>query len=491
VPAAGRDDGPADSPAAGEPGARFDRVKQQVGLVAGPVLALLAYLASSDSVAPALPALMALCVTWWLTEALPAAVVALLAACGAVLLGLATPKQAFGAFGSPTLFLFVGSFFIAEAMRIHGLGERLAHALARRARGRLSMLIALSIAAFVMSMFMSNAAGTAILLPLALSAARGVDRRYQAALVLAVAWSASIGGLGTPVGTPPNLIGLAELSKRGVDLDFLEWMAIGVPMGALMVAGMILVLAPMFGVRRGQALPRPETRRVVAWHRGERAVVVAFAVAIIGWLGPSVLRAIAPGTALGGWLETHLTEEVVALLAGCLLFVLPAGTPAAPRPALTWAEGTQIEWGVILLFGGGMMLGDLARTTGLADEWGRALMSATGSSSLWGIVALCTGVSIVLSEATSNTATATLMAPLAGSLAHAAGVPVVPAVMGATLGASFGFMMPISTAPNALAYATGRVRVGEMMRTGIIFDVVGFVLIMAALRVMAPLMGWT
>ena len=138
-----------------------------------------------------------------------------------------------------------------------------------------------------------------------------------------------------------------------------------------------------------------------------------------------------------------------------------------------------------------MMLGDLARTTGLADEWGRALMSATGSSSLWGIVALCTGVSIILSEATSNTATATQMAPLAGSLAHAAGVPVVPAVLGATIGASFGFMMPISTAPNALAYATGRVRVGEMMRAGIIFDVIGFLLIMASLRLMAPIMGWT
>ncbi|MEZ4364876.1 MAG: SLC13 family permease [Kofleriaceae bacterium] len=472
------------------PGATFERRKQQVGLVLAPVLAVVAYALSRGGPAPALPALMTLCVVWWLTEALPPAAVALLAACGAVLTDLATPKVAFGAFGTPLLFLFVGSLFVAEAMRLHGLGDRLARAVLRRARGQRSLLALLAGAAFVMSLVMSNTASTAILLPIGLAASVGLARRYQVALILAIAWGASIGGIGTPVGTPPNLIGIAELSKRGVPLDFVGWMSIGVPMGLVMLLGLVAILLLAFRVR-GPLSTAPATPTApVPWSRGERAVLVALAVAVTGWLLPSVLGAIAPDSAAELWARAHLREELVALLAGCLLFVLPGGQPGAPRPALTWDEATRIEWGVILLFGGGILLGDLARSTGLADAWGQGLVELTGASSTWGVTTLCTAVAIVLSEATSNTATATLMAPLAGGLAQAAGAAPIPAVLGATFGASFGFMMPISTAPNALAYATGRVRVGEMVRTGIVFDLLGLVLIVGALRVLCPLFGW-
>lgn len=476
------------------PGAAFERRKRQIGLVAGPVFAALLALIARDSTSPALVGIMVLCVIWWLTEALPMAAVALLAAVGSVLTGLATPKQAFGAFGTPLLFLFVGSFFIAEAMRIHGLGDRVGRAMLRRARGRLSLMILVGMTAFFLSMIMSNSAATAILLPIVLSVAPvpTTTDRFGAALVLSVAWGASIGGLGTPVGTPPNLIGIAELEKRGLDLGFADWMVIGVPMGLVMMCGLFFVLARAYKVRRGQALAGQIAEVETAWNSGERAVVIAIAVAVTGWLMPSVLSLLAPGSGVARWADQHLTEEIVALLAGCLLFVLPG--PRTPtrsrRPALTWSEATKIEWGVILLFGGGILLGDLARTTGLAAEWGRAFVDTTGASSTWAITALVTGVSILLSETTSNTATATLMVPLAGALAHAAGAAHVPAILGATMGASFGFMMPISTAPNALAFATGRVKIIEMVRTGIVFDVIGFVLIVVTLRIMCPLLGW-
>jgi sodium-dependent dicarboxylate transporter 2/3/5 len=472
--------------ALGGPGAAFERTKRRVGLVAGPVLAVIAAKIFHDAASPALVGLMALCVTWWLSEALPVAVVALAAAMGAVLTGVTTADVAFKAFGTPLLFMFVGSFFIAEAMQVHGLGARLADAVARRARGRLSFLVAIALVAFTQSMFMSNAATTAILLPLVLGMApRG--ERYGAALVLAVAWGASVGGLGTPVGTPPNGLGLAELRQRGLDIGFVEWMAIGVPMGLIMLAGMLFVLAWFFGVRRGQPLPAQAQFAAKPWSQGERAVLIAFAVALLGWLLPTIAELAAPGSHVSKWIDAHLTEEIVALFASSLLFVLPGGEG---RPALTWSEATRIEWGVILLFGGGMLLGSLAKSTGLAAQWGDSLMSLTGASSTWSITALVTGTAIVLSEATSNTATASMMAPLAGALAAAAGAAPIPAVLGATMGASFGFMMPISTAPNALAYATGRVTVGQMLRAGIVFDVIGFVLILAALRIMCPLLGW-
>jgi solute carrier family 13 (sodium-dependent dicarboxylate transporter), member 2/3/5 len=470
-----------------EPGAAFERTKRRVGLVAGPVLAIVLSQIFSDSAAPALIGLMALCVTWWLTEALPVAAVALTAAVGAVVTGLATPEVAFKAFGTPLLFLFVGTFFIAEAMQVHGLGGRLAEAVAARARGRLSFLIAITIVAFFQSMIMSNTATTAILLPLVVGMVAKGDR-YGTALVLAVAWGASVGGVGTPVGTPPNGLGIAELKQRGLDLSFVEWMAIGVPMGLVMIAGLLVVISISFGVRRGQPLAVREAREVSRpWSQGERAVLVALAIAVGGWLAPTVASLVAPGSAAAAWIDVHITEEVVAIVAGCSLFVLPGGRD---RPALTWSEATRIEWGVILLFGGGILLGSLAKSTGLAAEWGNALVDATGASSTWSITALVTAASIVLSEATSNTATASMMAPLSGALAAAAGAAPIPAILGATMGASFGFMMPISTAPNALAYATGRVTVGQMLRTGILFDVIGFLLIVATLRIMCPLLGW-
>lgn len=472
------------------PGARFERAKRRVGLVGGPALALLFYVLPLGAVSPALVALMVLCVTWWLTEALPAAAVALIAAVGAVLMGIATPQVAFGAFGTPLLFLFVGSFFIAEAMRVHGLGQRIAELVARFAKGRLSFLIAIAIASFVLSMAMSNSASTALMLPIAMSMV-GPDKRdrFGTALVLVVAWGASVGGLGTPVGTPPNGFGMTELKQRGLDLGFVEWMAIGVPMGVIMLLGLVALLAIMYGVRRGQPLPAREVATARPFSRGERAVVIAFVIAIVGWLSPTLVALVAPGHA--AWLDKHLTEEVVALIAGCSLFVLPGGAPGKPRrPALTWGEATKIEWGVILLFGGGVLLGTLGKSTGLAEQWGRELVDATGASTTWTITALVTATAIILSEATSNTATASMMAPLAGALATAAGAAPIPAVLGATMGASFGFMMPISTAPNALAYATGRVSVVQMVKAGIIFDVIGFFLIVGALRIVCPLMGW-
>jgi sodium-dependent dicarboxylate transporter 2/3/5 len=478
--------------AEGVPGAGFERTKRRVGLVGGPVLAFVLSQIFADSASPALIGLMALCVTWWLSEALPMAVVALAAAIGAVLTGLATPEVAFKAFGTPLLFMFVGSFFVAEAMQVHGLGARLSEGVASKARGRLSFMIAIAFTAFVQSMFMSNTAATAILLPLVLGMVPRGDR-YGAALVLTVAWGATIGGLGTPVGTPPNGLGLAELRQRGVDLGFVEWMAVGVPMGAVMLVAMVGLLAWMYGVRRGQPLPAREIAAARAWSQGERAVLVAAAVALTGWLLPTIAGLVAPDAAATKWIDVHITEEIVALIAGCLLFVLPGGVTASgkPRPALTWSEATRIEWGVILLFGGGILLGSLAKSTGLAAEWGTTLVDATGASSTWAITALVTGTAIVLSEATSNTATASMLAPLAGALAAAAGAAPIPAILGATMGSSFGFMMPISTAPNALAYATGRVTVGQMLRTGIVFDVIGFVLIVATLRLMCPLLGWS
>ena len=479
------------------PGARAEERARRIGLWLGPAAAILVALLATEHTGDqrALAALMALCAVYWVTEPVPQAVTALLAMVGSVLLGIAAPADAFGALGKPLLFLFVGSFFIAEAMKVHGLGARVARNLTGLARGRLSLLCALSGGAWLMSMWMSNTASTAICLPIAVAiAASSGDRRLGTAMVLAVAYGASVGGIATPVGTPPNIIGLAAMREAGHSIEFLQWMALCLPLAACMLLGLWVLLALLFRIRPGQPLAggAPEAGPRLPWARGEVAVCVALGLAIAGWLLPGVLELVAPGGGASRWVGSHLTEEVVALSAGCLLFLLPARDGAgAPRPALTWREAAGIDWGVILLFAGGILLGDLARSTGLSDRWGASLVLATGAETTWALTALVTATAIMLSEATSNTATATLIAPLAISLAEASGASPLPPVLGATLGASYGFMLPISTAPNAMAYSTGLVRVPGMMRTGIFFDVLGFLVIVGGLRLLAPLFGLT
>lgn len=476
--------------------ARVEAGARAIGLWLGPVAAALTWLLASGMPPDqrTLSSVMVLCAIWWLTEPIPMPATALLAAALAVVTGVAQAKQAFAAFGNPLLFLFVGSFFVAEAIKVHGLGRRLAGVLARRARGRLSLVVALSGSTCVLSMWMSNTAATAIALPIAVAAAEATgDRKLGTALVLGVAWGASVGGLGTPVGTPPNLIGLAALGQGGHHVGFLPWMAVCIPMVAVMMTAMWTLFGPILGVRRGQPLTwggaAPAAR--TPWSRAEKSIVAVLGAAIVGWLTPGVLEILVPGAAATKWIAAHLTEEVVGLTAGCALFALPAGRgdDGVPRRALTWSEATRIDWGVILLFGGGILLGDLARTTGLATTWGQAMVSWTGADSVWAMTALCTAAGIVLSEATSNTATATLIAPLAVALAQAAGVSPVAPALGATIGASFGFMLPISTGPNAMAYATGYVRVGQMIRAGVVFDILGFAIILAGLRLLLPLLG--
>jgi solute carrier family 13 (sodium-dependent dicarboxylate transporter), member 2/3/5 len=471
----------------------LDVWRSRAGLALAPSAAAVIMLAGEGGPKTTLAALFAATAILWITEALPPAVTALLAVSFSIVLGIATPREAFAALGNPILFLFVGSFMIAEAMNMHGLGARFARAMTRGVKGRLGAMIATSSAAFLLSMWTSNSASAAVVLPIALHIAKGAgsgtaaDRRYGSAMVLAIAWAASMGGLCTPVGTPPNLIGLRALADHGMPLDFFGWMKIGAPVGIVMLAAMWLVLALVFRVRPGQPATAAggEAR---PWTRGEAAAFASFSLAVFLWMLPGVLDAV--GSPWGKAVKARLPEEVVALLAASILFMWPIHARGeAPRTALRWKDASRIDWGTVLLFGGGILLGDLGNKTGLAGDWGRAMIEATGASSPWALVALVTAAAILLSELASNTASATLMVPIAFALAQSAGTPPVPAVLGATIGASFGFMMPISTAPNAMAYATGQVSIRQMIAAGIFFDVAGFIVVVAALRVLCPLFG--
>jgi sodium-dependent dicarboxylate transporter 2/3/5 len=451
-----------------------------------------------------LAAVMALVVIFWIGEPVPVAVTALLGPTLALLVGAVpgkTPAEmtagAFSRFGDPLLMLFIGGFFIAEAMQVHALDRRIAmRILSLRgfsaSPGRL--VVGLGVTSCLLSMWMSNTATTALLIPiaggmLAVARAGGPPGRLDTAAMLMLPFASTVGGLGTPVGTAPNLIGLERMrSAAGIQIGFLQWMAIAVPIAALMMVALSVLLSrglPSSNVDlRGHALE--ERRRLGPMSRGEIVTSVSFALAVGLWIASGVAQ-IWKHSAAAKWFESHLPEGAIALAASSLLFVIPA---APGRPTLRWKEAARIDWGTVILLGGGLSLGEMMRSTGLSGAIGDGVVKWLEVNSLWGLTAVSIALAILLSEITSNTATATMLVPVVIGIAQGAGVPAFPPAIGATLACSFGFMLPVSTPPNALAYGTGMIPIATMARRGVVFDVVGFFVIFLGLRLLCPLCGY-
>ncbi|OGR58017.1 MAG: hypothetical protein A2X36_16345 [Elusimicrobia bacterium GWA2_69_24] len=421
-----------------------------------------------------LAAVLACTVWWWMTEALPLPVAGLIASSLCVALGVAPAKKVMASYGDPVIFLFIGSFWIAESMSVHGLDRRLAGRLLSWRCVNASprrLLIGVGLLAALISMWVSNTAATAMLLPVVLGVLETLpeparDPRLESRLLLMLSFAASVGGLGTPVGTPPNLIGIGMLRNlAGVDISFARWCALALPITAATLVFIGAVLS--HGIPRPAGWDRLETAlrerraRMGPWSRGELNTALAFVVVVALWLG-------APG----------LPEGTSALLAAGLLFVLPLSDG---RPTLSWQQAARADWGTILLFGAGMSLGGLLFDTKLAETLGAWVVGALGLSSPLGIAALASALALVVSELASNTASANVTVPVALALAKAAGVaPRFPA-LAATMTASFGFLLPVSTPPNALVYGTGRVPLREMMRFGLLLDAFGLLAVLAGL----------
>jgi sodium-dependent dicarboxylate transporter 2/3/5 len=346
---------------------------------------------------------------------------------------------------------------------------------------------------------------------------------FATGMMLMIAYGASIGGIGTKVGSPPNLITMGQLEKANVTLSFFTWMKVMVPMLALMFVvlfALMYVLHPDGSrgrVRSGRAADgdaeatgllsylRHERDRLGAWTPGQVNTLIAFGLAVTLWVLPGVLQAALPDkTPLPAFLRTvfpnspllldlfgkngPLPEEVVGLVAALLLFVLPTNLREG-RFTLAWPEAVKIDWGTLLLFGGGLTLGQLMYDTKVAAALGAWATGHAGGSGVWGLTAAMIVLGIVLSETTSNTAAATMLAPVAVAVAQGMHVSPIPPALGVCLGASYGFMLPISTAPNAIVFGTGLVPITRMMRAGILFDLIGAAVIWAGLRVMLPVLG--
>jgi solute carrier family 13 (sodium-dependent dicarboxylate transporter), member 2/3/5 len=496
---------------------RFEKGRRTTGLWLAPLVAIV-FLALPLDMAPrqqTLAGILLGVIVLWITEPVPIPIGGLIGVGAIVLMGVASADDALEPFGSSTVFTFIGAFILAQAMLKHGVARRFAfRVLATPGVGTstVRLMIAFGLVTCALSAFVSNTATVAMLLPTALGFLTVIAKLLQdrglvaedfdplrlrvgAALMLILAYAATVGGLLTPVGSPPNLIGRGLIEEAtGERISFAQWMGTALPLCAVMFVVLIVVTV---------LLNKPEIRRIdgveeyVAAQRAEmgplsraeKNTIIAFAVTVSLWILPGVIALIA-GTESSVY-ETvgdRLDEGVVAVLGASLLFLLPTDWGSRAF-TLNWSDAARIDWGTIILFGTGIIFGALLSSTGLAETIGNSANDWLGLSSSAALTLFAVLLAIVVSETTSNTASASVVVPIIIPIAVAAGVnPFTPA-LAATFAASFGFMLPVSTPQNAVVYGSGAVRITTMIRTGAAFDVIGAIVIFVGLPIMVALLG--
>ncbi|MFG1706912.1 SLC13 family permease [Nonomuraea sp. M3C6] len=496
---------------------RFEKGRRTTGMWLAPLVTVVFLLLPIDMDAKqqTLAAVLLGVIVLWVTEPVPIPVGGLIGVGAIVLLGVVSATDALAPFGSPTIFTFIGAFILAQAMLKQGLARRFAFrilSLPGVGRSTFRLIVAFGVITCLLSAFVSNTATVAMLLPTALGMLAVIAKLLQdrglvtadfnplrlrvgAALVLMLAYGASVGGLLTPVGSPPNLIGRGLIEEAtGHRISFAQWMVTALPICALMFVALVAVLL---------LLNRPELRKIEGVEeyvhseraslgrlsRAEKNTLVAFGVTVFLWIFPGVIALFA-GTEsdLYTTVSGRLNEGIVAVLGAALLFLLPTDWKRREF-TLNWSDAARIDWGTIVLFGTGIIFGALLEDTGLAKTIGSSAASALGLGSVFAITAFAVVLAVLVSETTSNTASAAVVVPIIIPIAVAAGInPFVPA-LAATFAASFGFMLPVSTPQNAIAYGSGVVPITTMIRSGISFDVLGAILIILILPLLIGLTG--
>lgn len=515
-PSGGRDRSADAARSAGKrPGAGDEQLSQGrilIGRVLGPVLAVAVYLLMGlDGAAVEemrlTAAVVALVATWWMTEAIPLAATSLIPIVALPLLGILETSEATSPYASPTVFLFMGGFMIAIAMQKWNLHKRIALvALLGFGTRPNQVILGIMVVTAFLSMWVSNTATTLMMLPIALSLLdlvnedetvdRRESKRFSIALVLCVAYSATIGGLSTLIGSPPNLIlaGFVE-ETYGFTISFADWMKIGVPLAAvfLIVAWFVMTRfvfpSNLGSVAGGRSIIRRELNALGRMSQAEWCVLVVFVSAAFLWVFREPLAGI-QAVAETLPLLANLSDAQIAIAAGLILFLLPA---AKRKPGgkiqgvLDWTSVQQgIPWGVLLLFGGGLSIAVAVSETGLSEYLGEKMDGLAVLPAFLLIAAVCM-IILLLTEMTSNTATAATFLPVLGGVAIAIGIDPLLILIPGAMAATCSFMLPVGTPPNAIVFGSGYITMGNMLRGGIWLNLIGVVLITVAVYALG---GW-
>ena len=442
-------------------------------LIIGPALALLVYFLlhqqGLDSAAAITAAITLLCVLWWVFEPIPIPVTSLIPLALLQMTGVLDKNQVAQAYGSPLILLLLGGFMLSRAMERSGAHRRIALGMIQFFGGRSSrqLVFGFMASSALLSMWISNTATTLMLLPVAMAVLeKAQDKHLAAPLMLGIAYAASIGGIGTPIGTPPNLVFMQVYEEQtGKVVGFTEWMRWGVPVVVLMVPLAAWWLTRSLTYQGGFKLPA-----VGAWQVDERRVLMVFSLTALAWITRKE-----PFGGWSEWLGLNANDASVALTAVILMFMIPNGK-ASGEKLLNWESAVSIPWGVLLLFGGGICLAKGFVVSGLSGIVGESLMILASWPLFLMLLALCLAVTF-LTEATSNTASTVLLMPVLAAAALAADMDPRLLMVPAAISASCAFMLPVATAPNSIVYGSGVVTTRRMAREGLMLNLAGTLVI--------------
>ncbi|MBP2646517.1 MAG: anion transporter [Gemmatimonadetes bacterium] len=439
---------------------------------------------------------------WWLMEPVPLAVTSLLPVIVLPLFGVVTLRDVTAPYANEMIFLFLAGFLLAAALEFWGAHLRLAlRIVAAAGRNGRRIVLALMVATAVLSMWISNTATAAMMYPIAMALGQLFGEgapadRIRTSLFLGLAYAASIGGMGTLIGTPPNLIFAAAAKELlGQPIDFARYLLIGVPCVILLVpicwALLCYVIYPseaVLGEAAEHAVAERRTR-LGKFKGGERATIVVFGLTALAWIfrEPKQLGILSiPGLTS---LAPGLSDAAIGLAGALALFLIPArDVTGERRRLLSWHEAKGIPWEVLLLFGGGLSLAAATEVTGLTQWFGELVTGLQGASPFIVLLAVAAGT-VLLSELASNTAVAAMAMPIAAGLASGADLPAIRVMAVVALAASAGYALPIATPPNAIAYGSGRVTARQMLRAGLVMDVVAVLVIVGVVLLLGPVAG--
>ncbi len=422
-------------------------------------------------------ALLVVTILFWLFEILPLGITALLSTAGAVVLGIADKKTAFSNFAHPIVFLFIGSFLLARAFSKYRIDRYIAVKILKTPfvrKGDFLFVTVVLLIPWFLSMWLSNTATTAMLLPIVagLLATLKLENREKF-ILLGIAYASSVGGIATPVGTPPNLIALGFLENEGIHVSFGEWVLKALPVSFitfLLLVWLVYKRSHPIGASRLQG----ENLKEETLDSTQKVILSVFTAVVFLWLLPSLvgfLKSFNPSLEeLYLWLKNHLHYSVVAIIGAGILFLIPQR--GSKKPILSAEDIKKIDWDTIFLFGGGLSLGKLMLKTGLVEIFAQKVAPLLPSQE-WLFLLLLTTVAIFLTEVSSNTATANVLVPVVSGLATQTGIGLEKAVIAVTLACSYAFMLPVATPPNAIVFGFGNIKISDMVKLGFVLNLAG------------------
>jgi len=464
--------------------------QSSIGLILGPILFLVFYVLAQNSDVPDMLLVLGVAawmVTWWITEAVPIPATSLLPIILFPVLGIFDIMTATAPYADPVIFLFMGGFIIALAMEHNKLHIRIALKLIILTGSKPNgIILGFYIATFVLSMWISNTATAVMMLPVALSIINlfkiqnpHIDRdkgykNFALTLMLGIAYAANIGGVVTIIGTPPNVVMVGMVRQfLNIEVDFNTWLLLGIPLGMLMLGIMygllVFILYPnkMAPIAGSDQLIKSQLTELGPMGKAEMRVSFIVLATALGW----ILRS--PINDLIG--SPVLNDTLIAMIGGVMMFIVPAGQKNQ-KVLMGWEQMDRMPWGILLLFGGGLCLAKAMEASGIVLEVGNYVSSFENIPD-WALILMLTLISLFLTELMSNVALTTIFIPVVIGIASGMGIPALILVIPVTLAASFAFMLPIATPPNAILFSSGLIKMKDMIKAGIWLNLIATLLI--------------